>query len=48
MARLRALKALLPAYIPFLFDYEDGMMNTPKAELSVVIVVSPFMSLMVN
>ncbi len=38
---------LLPAS-PVLFDYKRGRINAPEADLSVVIVVLPLVSLMVD
>ena len=41
-------KSLCYQLLPFLFDYKRGRINAPEADLSVVIVVSPLVSLMVD
>ncbi len=41
-------KSLCYQLLPFLFDHKLGRIGAPEAELSVVIVVSPLVSLMVD
>ena len=41
-------KSILYQLLPFVFDYKLGLTNAPLVERSVVLVVSPLVSLMVN